>query len=189
MEREARREDVRNGGGNRDTVRQDQRQAEMNMRPTEAGTSTPAAERLGERRGATRGKGAGGREEADGGAAEEEHGGKRSREDARQEEDDGMGSENETQGKESMNVKNGRPKRKCTGKVTRGQEEHKERGEARRGARRGAAGRIRYIGSGAGKGRAVPLAQAIMVGRVCVVRTARLGEERTDAGRPRPDPG
>ena len=116
-----------------------------------------------------------------------------------------MGSENETQEKESMNVKSGRPKRKLTGKVTRGQEEHKERGEARRGVRRGAAGRIRYIGSGAGKGRAVPLAQAIMVGRVCMCcedsedggradgrRTAtpgpRVGQEGADPTGPDPKP-
>ena len=169
-------------------MRQDQRQAEMNMRPTEAGTSTPAAERLGERRGATRGKGAGGREEADGGAAEEEHRGKRSREDARQEEDDGMGSENETQEKESMNVKSGRPSRKCNLRIANEQREREERKETGRGVKRGAEARIRYIGGGTGKGR-VPLAQAIMVGRVCVVRTARMGEVRTDAGRPRPDPG
>ena len=41
---------------------------------------------------------------------------------------------------------------------------------------------------GRGRGR-VPLAQTIVVGRVCVVRTARTGTERTDAGRPHPDPG
>ena len=77
-----------------------------------------------------------------------------------------------------MNVKSGRPKRKCTGRVANEQKEHKERKETRRGVRRGAAGRIRYIGSGAGKGRAVTLAQAIMVGRVCVV-----SEDSEDGGR------
>ena len=189
MEREARREDVRDSGGHRDTVRQDQKQAGKSMRPTAAGTFAPAADKMEGRRGAARRTRTGGEEEDDGGATEGERSAKRSREDARQEEDDGIESEAETQEKESMNVKSGRPKRKCTGRAANEQKEHKERKEARRGARRGAAERIRYIGGGAGKGRAVPLAQAIIVGRVCVVRTARMGEERTDAGRPRPDPG
>ena len=84
-----------------------------------------------------------------------------------------------------MNVNMDRPRRKCKGRVANEQTERRETGHR---TRRRAAERIRYIGSGAGKGR-VPLAQAIIVGRVCVVRTARMGEERTDAGRPRPDPG
>ena len=47
---------------------------------------------------------------------------------------------------------------------------------------------MRYVEEGRGRGR-VPLAQAIGVGRVCVVRTERTGKERTDAGWPSPDPG
>ena len=145
----------------------------MSMRPTGTDAIAPAAERPGERRGGTRRKRAEGEEEADGGATNGERGAKRSRDDARQEEDDGMGSENETQEKESMNqgdllgmnVKSGRPKRKCNLRIANEQKEQEGRRGTGRGARKGAAGRIRYIGSGAGTGR-VPLAQAIVVGRV-----------------------
>ena len=104
-----------------------------------------------------------------------------------------MESDPETQRKESMNVKMisgtglncDRPKRKCKGMAAGEQTERRVTG---RGAKGRAVERIRYVGSGAGKGR-IPLAQAIMVGRVCVMRTARVGEERTDAGRSHPDPG
>ena len=189
-EREARERGTRSGDGIGDTVRQSQEQVEASMRPTETGTVTPAAEEpvAGCRR--TRGARTNTREEADGGADAATHGEKRCREDAQEEEEDGMESENgtrETQEKEIMNV-NSRPKRKCNLRIVNEQKEQRGRKGTGRGARRGAAGRIRYIGSGAGTGR-VPLAQAIVVGRVCVVRTARMGEIRTDAGRPRPDPG
>ena len=104
-----------------------------------------------------------------------------------------MESDPETQRKGSMNVKviSGtglncyRPKRECKGRAAG---ERTERRVTERGAKGRAVERIRYVGSGTGKGR-IPLAQAIMVGRVCVMRTARVGEERTDAGRPHPDPG
>ena len=66
--------------------------------------------------------------------------------------------------------------------------ERKRRKGVERGDRGRTDGRVRYVEEGRGRGR-VPLAQAIVVGRVCVVRTARMGEERTDAGRPNPDPG
>ena len=189
MEREAQREGARDSGGHEDTMRQGQRQAGGSMRPTAASTFAPAAETMDERRGAACRTRAGREEEDDGGATERACGAKRSGEEVRQGEDDGIGSEADTQEKESMNVKSGRPKRRCTGRAVNEQKERKEREETRRRVRGGAAGRIRYVGSGAGKGRAVTLAQAIMVGRVCVVRTARMGKERTDAGRPHPDPG
>ena len=48
--------------------------------------------------------------------------------------------------------------------------------------------RIRYVGDKGGRGR-VPLAQAVVVGRICVMRMMVRGAGRTDEGRPRPDPG
>ena len=190
--REALGKDVEDEGGDGDARRRKKGQAEMSMRPTRTGAPTPAAEeRDGRSRGASRmciGDG----EETDGATAGGTRGEKRRARDAR-EEDGGMESGPETQRKESMNVKMisgtgltcDRPKRRCKGRAAGEQTERRETG---RGAQRRAAERIRYVGSGAGKGR-IPLAQAIMVGRVCVVRTARTGEERTDAGWPSPDPG
>ena len=183
-EREARKRNVESAGGNGSTVGQDQRQTEGSMRPTETNALTPAEEERDERRGRTGRMRTRRREEFDEEATGGGRGEKRCRGTAPEKDDGGMGSGTETQGKESMNVKTS-PRRKCT---ARAENEQKGRRDTGRGTTRRAAERIRYIGSGTGKGK-IPLAQAIMVGRVCVVRTARTGEERTDAGWPCLDPG
>ena len=86
---------------------------------------------------------------------------------------------------ENNTVNKGRPKRSNSGRPESAQ---KRRKRVERGDGRGTDGRVRYVEEGRGRGR-VPLVQAIVVGRVCVVRTERTGKERTDAGRPSPDPG
>ena len=86
---------------------------------------------------------------------------------------------------ENTPVNTGRPKRSNTGRPA-GEQVKRRRTE--HGERKRTEGRIRYVEDGKGRGR-LPVAQTIIVGRVCVVRTARSGAERTDAGRPNPDPG
>ena len=77
------------------------------------------------------------------------------------------------------------------GKKRKGKQTESEgvkRGRTAGGNRRQDARRIRYVGDRSGKGR-VPLTQTVVVGRVCVIRMMVRGAGRTDAGRPRPDPG
>ena len=82
-------------------------------------------------------------------------------------------------------VNTGRVRRSSTGRPAGEQTRRRGMGH---GERNRTEGRIRYVEEGKGRGRA-PVAQTIVVGRVCVVRTARTGTKRTDAGRPNPDPG
>ena len=100
---------------------------------------------------------------------------------------DDMGSSKTVRGtgSVSVNMNVNRPKR-----CSRGQPLYDQttRRKTALGARGRAEGRIRYVGEGASR-RRVPLVQSIVVGRVCVMRMMRKGKDRTDAGRPHPDPG
>ena len=154
------------------------------MRPTQTGT------RIGQEEEAATGRKSGmqrlgrreGQEESSGGArdtGEQRMDGDSDEAGAGEKEAD---TANDSAGGDGVSVKGKKRKGGRTGSA------RAKRGRVAEGGGQQDVRRVRYVGDRSGRGR-VPLAQAVVVGRVSVIRMMVRGTGRTDAGRPDPEPG